>query len=107
MSEQSRFEERHDPAAEGSSKFSPGIEPERIARSMERRLGALGTFGFNTVMGDLWCRPQLSRRDRSLVVISVLGATARAEELEAHVGVGLNHGLTRSEIEELNLHVAA
>jgi 4-carboxymuconolactone decarboxylase len=101
MSEQSSFEERHARATEVFGKFSPGVEPERAARSMERRLGALGTFAFNTVAGDLWCRPELSRRDRSVVVISVLGATARDEELEAHVGVGLNHGLTRTEIEEV------
>src|SRR4051794_18686628 len=103
MSEQSSFEERHARATEVFGKFAPEVEPERAARSMERRLGALGTFAFNTVAGDLWCRTELSRRDRSLVVISVLSATARDEELEAHVGVGLNHGLTRVEIEELNL----
>jgi len=107
MTEQSSFEERHARAAEVFGRFAPDVEPERAARSMERRLGALGTFGFNNVAGDLWCRPELSRRDRSVVVISVLAATARDEELEAHVGVGLNHGLTRTEIEELNLHVAA
>jgi 4-carboxymuconolactone decarboxylase len=107
MSEQSSFEERHAGAAEVCRAFSPDVEPERVARAMERRLGALGTFGFNTVLGDLWSRPQLSLRDRSLVVISVLAATARDEELEIHVGNGLTNGLSRTEIEELNLHVAA
>ena len=62
------------------------VEPERAARSMVRRLGALGTFGFNNVAGDLWCRPELSRRDRSVVVISVLAATARDEERREQQG---------------------
>jgi 4-carboxymuconolactone decarboxylase len=106
MSEQLSYEERHQRAAEVFSRFAPEVEPERIARSMQRRLGALGSFAFDAV-GNLWARPQLSRRDRSLLVISVLAAQARGEELEAHVGVGLNHGLTRVEIEELLLHVAA
>jgi alkylhydroperoxidase/carboxymuconolactone decarboxylase family protein YurZ len=48
--------------------------------SMERRFGALGSFGFDAV-GDLWSRPQLSRRDRSLLVLPVLSAQARDEEL--------------------------
>jgi len=80
---------------------------EKIANGMERRLGALGTFASSAVMGDLWARPQLSRRDRSLVVVSVLMAQARDEELELHVANALNHGMTRTEIDELLLHVAA
>lgn len=106
MTEQLSYEERHARAAEVFTKFAPGVEPERIAKSMERRLGALGSFAFDAV-GNLWARPELSRRDRSLLVISVLSAQARDEELEAHVGVGLNHGLTPTEIEEILLHVAA
>ena len=100
------FAQRHERAAEVFSRFVPGVEPERVAASMERKLGALGSFAFNAV-GHMWSRPQLSRRDRSLLVISVLAAHARDEELEVHTQVGLNHGLTRSEIEEILLHVAA
>ena len=58
-------------------------------------------------MGDVWARPQLSRRDRSLIVISVLATIGSTEELSLHTQVGLNNGLTRTEIEELVLHVAA
>jgi len=84
-----------------------GATADKIADGMERRLGALGTFASSAVMGDLWCRPQLSRRDRSLVVVSVLMAQARDEELELHVANALNHGMTRTEVDELLLHVAA
>jgi 4-carboxymuconolactone decarboxylase len=106
MTSSESYEDRHARACEVFSRFVPGVEPERVFASMERRFGALGTFGFNAV-GDLWSRPQLSRRDRSLLVISVLSAQARDEELEPHTQVGLNHGLTRPEIEEILLHVAA
>ena len=106
MTETGSYEERHERAREVFSRFVPGVEPERVFASMERRLGALGTFGFNGI-GDLWSRPQLARRDRSLLVISVLAAQARDEELEQHTQVGLNHGLTRTQIEEILLHVAA
>jgi 4-carboxymuconolactone decarboxylase len=71
---------------------------------MERRFGALGSFGFDAV-GDLWSRPQLSRRDRSLLVLSLLSTQARGEELEMHTQVGLHHGLTREEIEEIMVHM--
>src|SRR6185295_15594104 len=55
----------------------------------------------------MWSRPQLNRRDRSLLVISVLAAQARDEELVAHTGNGVRNGLTPVEIEEILLHVAA
>jgi 4-carboxymuconolactone decarboxylase len=100
------YEERHARACETFGRFLPGVEPERVFASMERRFGALGTLGFDAV-GDLWARPQLTRRDRSLLVLSVLAAQARDEELELHAQVGLNHGLARAEIEEILLHVAA
>ena len=106
MTTSETYDERHARAADVFSRFIPGVEPERVALSMARKLGALGSFAFNTV-GDMWSRPQLSRRDRSLMIISVLSAQARDEELELHTQVGLNHGLTRTEIEEILLHIAA
>jgi len=56
--------------------------------------------------GDLWERPQLSKRDRSLVTLSVLIANGRATELKGHVRRGLANGLTRDEIGELLLQLA-
>jgi alkylhydroperoxidase/carboxymuconolactone decarboxylase family protein YurZ len=105
MSEQLSYEERHQRAAEVFSRFAPEVEPERIARSMQRRLGALGSFAFDAV-GNLWARPQLSRRDRSLAVIAILGALGQENELAVHVPGGLNHGLTRTEIEEIMVHLS-
>ena len=103
------YEERHNDALEIFDGFMGGTvaEPERGARSFRRQHGALGSFAFDVVMGDVWARPQLSRRDRSLIVISVLATIGSTEELSLHTKVGLNNGLTRTEIEELVLHVAA
>ena len=106
MTPSSSYEERHDRAGETFSIFAPDVEPERVASSMARRLGALGSFAFD-VVGEMWARPELSRRDRSLIVVSTLAAQARDEELELHTGVALRNGLTRTEIEELVVTVAA
>jgi 4-carboxymuconolactone decarboxylase len=100
------YEERHASASETFARFMPGVEPDRVAMSFGRRLGPLGGFAFD-VVGDMWNRPQLSRRDRSLLVISTLAAQARDEELVSHTQIGLRHGLTRTEIEEVVVHVAA
>ncbi|HZZ34545.1 MAG TPA: carboxymuconolactone decarboxylase family protein, partial [Caulobacteraceae bacterium] len=96
------YEQRHASAAETFKSFAPGVEPERVAASFGRRLGPLGSMAFD-VVGAMWSRPQLSRRDRSLLVISVLAAQARDEELELHTGNGLRNGLKREEIEEILL----
>lgn len=100
------WEARHARALTTFSKFIPDADPEHVHQSMERRLGALGSFAFNSV-GEMWDRGELARRDRSLMIISVLAAQGRDEELELHTKVGLNHGLTRNEIEEINLHIVA
>ena len=86
--------------------FVPDVDPERVASSLERRLGALGGFAFD-VVGEMWARPELARRDRSLIVVSTLAAQARDEELELHTEVALRNGLTRPEIEEIVVTVAA
>lgn len=100
------YEERHKSASTTFERFVPEAEPERVARSFARRLGALGGFAFD-VVGAMWDRPQLVRRDRSLLVIATLAAQGRDEELVGHTLNGLRHGLTRVEIEEILLHVAA
>ncbi|MGE0622046.1 MAG: carboxymuconolactone decarboxylase family protein [Pseudomonadales bacterium] len=100
------WNERQRRAGNTFSRFVPDAEPERVLASMERSMGALGTFAF-TAVGEMWDRPQLDRRDRSLMIIAVLAAQARDEELVLHTGIGLRHGLSRAEIEEINLHVAA
>ena len=93
-------------AAESFRRFVPEADPERVSRALARDLGALGSFAFE-VVGEMWDRPLLSRRDRSLIVIAALAAQSRDEELELHTQVGLRHGLTRDEIEEILPHVAA
>ncbi len=56
------------------------------------------------VYGEIWERPQLSKRDRSLITIAVLQALAR-EELAIHIPRGLDNGLTPEEVSEIILHV--
>ena len=81
-------------------------DPEKAADTMVRQHGALGSFAIDHVLGNLWSRPQLSRRDRSLIVITFLSTIGAGEELKSHVRGGLNHGLKREEIEEIVLQVA-
>lgn len=55
---------------------------------------------------DVWERPGLSKRDRSLVTIAALISMYRPEQLPAHLGLAMKNGLTKEEIGEAILHLA-
>jgi 4-carboxymuconolactone decarboxylase len=99
-------DQRRAAAAETFAVFFPAAEPARTAEALGRRQGALGSMAFDAV-GEMWARPELSRRDRSLMVIATLAAQAREDELVLHTQIGLRNGLTQTEIEEILPHVAA
>ncbi|MGF1597587.1 MAG: carboxymuconolactone decarboxylase family protein [Acidimicrobiales bacterium] len=84
-----------------------GTSPDQIdGTAMERRHGALGSFAVDHVLGNLWSRPQLSRRDRSLIVVTFLTTIGAEAELAAHVDGALNHGLSPDEVREVVNQVA-
>jgi 4-carboxymuconolactone decarboxylase len=52
------------------------------------------------LFGDIWERPELSTRDRSLVTIAGLIAGGNTDQLNWHIPFGLKNGLTQTEITE-------
>jgi 4-carboxymuconolactone decarboxylase len=58
------------------------------------------------LFGDVWERPGLSPRDRSLVTVSVLAALYRGEQLGYHLRVALENGLSVEELSEAITHLA-
>ncbi|MBF4160725.1 carboxymuconolactone decarboxylase family protein [Nocardioides acrostichi] len=56
--------------------------------------------------GDVWDRPGLSFRDRSLVNLGMLTALNRGHEFKVHVRGALNNGVTRDEIKEVLMQTA-
>jgi 4-carboxymuconolactone decarboxylase len=65
----------------------------------------LGELRDNVLFGDVWERPELSKRDRSLITVAVLTALYRTDELRGHIARALDNGVTRDEIAELITHV--
>lgn len=84
-----------------------GTDTDAAVADMEARLGPLGSLVVDFALGDLWTRPGLSRRDRSLVVISILGTLNQLNQLRSHVRGGINHGLTPTEVEEVFVQLGA
>lgn len=56
--------------------------------------------------GEVWSRPGLSRRDRSLLNLGMIAALNRPEELALHVRGAINNGVTKEEIKEAFLQTA-
>ena len=56
--------------------------------------------------GDVWQRPGLARKTRSLVTVAMLTALGKQHELKGHVRGALNNGASVEEIQEVLLHAA-
>ncbi|MFC7737861.1 carboxymuconolactone decarboxylase family protein [Roseomonas sp. GCM10028921] len=67
---------------------------------------ALGSYEQDTAFGKLWKRPELSRRDRSIVTLSALIARNQAAELPRYLGLALDSGVKPGEISGLITHLA-
>jgi 4-carboxymuconolactone decarboxylase len=84
------------------AKAPPSAKRDRIKNFVP----ALVDYTNDVVYGDLWERPGLSKRDRSLITVAALIASYRPEQLETHLGRALNNGVTKEEISEIITHLA-
>jgi len=58
-----------------------------------------------TAWGDVWSRPGLARRDRSLVTLALLAALQHEGELAMHIRAAIRNGFSQEEITEVLLQV--
>ena len=57
------------------------------------------------LFGEIWERPQLSKRDRSMITVAVLTALYRTDQLRGHMRRALANGVTREELAEIVTHI--
>ena len=77
------------------------------ARTVQQEIAPkLADLSANVLFGDVWERPGLSKRDRSLVTTSALVALHRPEQLSIHLRLALDNGLTQEQIVEAITHLA-
>jgi len=60
----------------------------------------------NVLFGDVWERPELSKRDRSLITCAALVATGKTEQMSFHFPNAIRNGVTQEELIELITHLA-
>lgn len=67
---------------------------------------ALATYTDDVLFGDVWKRPVLSPRDRSLITVTALIALYRTNEPPFHLKFALQNGVSREELAEVITHLA-
>ncbi|REG48480.1 4-carboxymuconolactone decarboxylase [Paraburkholderia sp. BL6669N2] len=66
----------------------------------------LAELSDEVLFGDIWERPELSKRDRSLVTCAVLITLGKTEQMNFHFPRAIENGVTHDELVELTTHLA-
>lgn len=67
---------------------------------------ALEKYAQDRLFGEVWKRPDLSLRDRSVVTLAALIARSQASGMQRHIDLALDHGLKPAEVSEIITHLA-
>ncbi len=94
----------------GTAQAQAGSSPQQrtgpSGAVQQRLVPGMATYTDEVLYGDVWRRPELSPRDRSLVTISVLIATGKPAQLQGHLGRALRNGVTPMEASGVLTHLA-
>lgn len=93
-------------SAQGVKTNAEGIKPMPMLEDIRAVAPALEKYAQGVVQGDLWKRPGLSPRDRSIVTISALIARNQRVELPYHLDLALHNGVKPAEVSETITHLA-
>jgi 4-carboxymuconolactone decarboxylase len=66
----------------------------------------LGQLTDDVLFGDVWERPQLSKRDRSLITCTAVVAFGWTEQMKTHFPRAIANGVTKEELVEMITHMA-
>ena len=83
-----------------------GQEPSAARKMLGDFAPKLVDLTDDVLFGDVWERPELAPRDRSLVTITALVVGGNVEQLPFHLALGQDNGLTEVEIVEAITHLA-
>lgn len=92
--------------AQGTAAPAPGAQPRPSQRAIGDFAPKLAELTDDVLYGDVWERPQLSQRDRSLVTVAALIAMNRPDQLRSHLVRARENGVTQDELIETITHLA-
>jgi 4-carboxymuconolactone decarboxylase len=91
------------PAAPAAAPAPQQTPAQRLMGDIAPKLADLTD---NVLFGDVWERPGLSKRDRSLITVSALIAMNRPDQLRSHMARARDNGVTEQELVEAITHLA-
>jgi 4-carboxymuconolactone decarboxylase len=95
------------PACVQAQTQPPAAAPQTTAQRLFGDVNPkLATLTDDVLFGDVWARPGLSPRDRSLVTVSALIAMNRPDQLRSHLQRARDNGLSETELVEAITHLA-
>lgn len=83
-----------------------GREAEKIRRQWRELAPDFERYVLGFLAGEIWTRPGLDLRTRSLITLAALAATGRQQGLELNIRMAINNGARPEEIVETLLHLA-
>jgi 4-carboxymuconolactone decarboxylase len=81
-------------------------QPSAVRQSLGELAPKLVELTEDVLFGDVWERPQLSKRDRSLVTCAALVAMGKTEQMDFHIPNAVRNGVRQEEIIEMITHLA-
>lgn len=99
-------EEQYNMPVRGKTVPNAAAQPTRAQQLMGDFAPKLAELTDEVLFGDVWARPQLSPRDRSLVTVSALIAMNRPDQLRSHLARARDNGVTQEEVAEAITHLA-
>jgi 4-carboxymuconolactone decarboxylase len=81
-------------------------EPSTAQRLVGDIAPKLAELTDEVLFGDVWDRPELARRDRSLITVASLVTNGNTEQLVSHLRLAKQNGLTEAELVEAIVHLA-
>ena len=94
------------PASNAPAPSAPDVQPTPAQRLIGDFSPKMVELTDNVLFGDVWERPSLSQRDRSLVTVSALIAMNRPDQLRSHLARARDNGVTQEELVETITHLA-
>lgn len=80
--------------------------PSALRQSLGDLAPRLVELTEDVLFGDVWERPQLSKRDRSMITCAALIATGKTEQMDFHFPNAIHNGVTQEELVEMITHLA-
>jgi len=97
---------RDPPRNQTKEKTMAQSQPSTAREQVRHIVPKLIDLSEKVLFGDVWERPGLSKRDRSLITCATLIALGREKQLTGHLQRALDNGVTKDEISEMITHLA-